>query len=132
MGWAPGMLEFTAPDGSVALIDPATVIRIRRSLSGEHADAKTRVDWGIMSLVTEKPEDVAASVGETLMSLVAVTGGSGTTIWVNAKRVAGPFPPIPSMARYGYRSSITLLGYRQHLVETQEDVRERLENARRA
>ncbi|MCW2306461.1 hypothetical protein [Rhodobium gokarnense] len=124
------MLRFTAPDGSAAEIDPLAVIRIRRTLQGEHAAANCRIDWGIMNLVTEAPNDVAAKVGETLTSLVVVTGGGNTPIWVNAKRVAGPYPPIPSMAPYGYRSSITLLGYRQHLVETQADVRRLLETAR--
>ena len=124
------MLRFTAPDGSAAEVDPVAVIRIRRTLRGEHADANCRIDWGVMSLVREAPDDVAAEVGETLTSLVAVTGGADTRIWVNAKRVSGPYPPIPSMAPYGYRSSITLLGYRQHLVETQAEVRRLLEAAR--
>jgi len=117
------MLEFTSTSGVSIELDPALVIRIRRALTSEDRDANCRIDWGIMYLVTESVEDVVAAVRPELPSLVALTGGADTTIWVDARKVAGPFPPVPSRERYGYRSSIKLLGYRQYLRESMDETR---------
>lgn len=71
-------------------------------------------------------------VRPTLQSLIGLTGGSDVTIWVDAKKVAGPFPPVPHMVPYGYRSSLKLMGYRQHLKESEAQVAAMLEEARSA
>lgn len=117
------MLTFTAPNGSEVEIDPRSVIRIRKTLYGEHEDANCRIDWERMNLVRETVDEVVGLVQPALPTLVKLTGGSNTAYWVNAKAVKGPFEPQREMVKFGYRSSITIMGYRQHLIETQDEVR---------
>jgi hypothetical protein len=123
------MVQFTAPDGSKVTIDPSRVIRIRPTAYGENADAKTRIDWTIMSLVKEPIDDVVPRIKATLKSLAVLSGLDGRKIWFEAKQAVGPLPVTPSQKNSGFNSSIKLMGYRQYVTETPEEVRSVIKNA---
>jgi hypothetical protein len=124
------MAEFTATDGSKVRIDPAQIVRIRKTIYGENTDAMTRVDWVQMNLILEDLDTVINVVRPVLTTLIAITGGPSATIWVNATRIAGPFKALPTMIPYGYRSSIILMGYRQHAKETEGELRDMIQKAK--
>ena len=121
------MLTFTAPDGSLVTVDGARVVRARRTVAGEHSgeneDARTRIDWAIMSLVKEPIDEVATLVGGELPSFTALTGRDGSKIWFNAKKAVGPLPLTPHQEEGGVRSSIRIMNYRQYVTETPDEVR---------
>ena len=121
------MLSFTAPNGSAVTVDGSLVVRARRTVSGEYGDengdARTRIDWAVMSLVTEPIDEVAAAVKGELPSFTALTGRDGTKIWFDAKRAVGPLPVTPHQAEGGIRSSIKLMSYRQYVTESEDEVR---------
>ena len=118
------MPVFTAPDGSQVIINSATVVRVRKTLHGEADDANSRIDSTRLNLVREQPADAAAAIAAELPSLVQLTGGQNTPIWVNANKVEGPFPPRAERIEDGYRSHIVVLNRLQHVMESEEEVRE--------
>jgi hypothetical protein len=117
------MIKLSASDGSEASIDGKFVQRIRQTVSGEDPDAQTRIDWAIMSLVKESPDQVARLVKEELPSLAALTALEGRRVWFNAKLAVGPLPVTPTQKKSGFRSSIKIMGYRQYVIETPDEVR---------
>ena len=127
------MLTFTAPDGSLVTVDGARVIRARRTVAGEHSgengDARTRIDWVIMSLVKEPIDQVASSIKAELPSFTALTTKDGSRIWFNAKQAVGPLPITPHQEEGGVRSSIKIMNYRQYVTETHNEVREVIRTA---
>jgi len=115
--------DFTAPDGSKVAIDGKLVVRIRPTVSGENAGARTRIDWAIMSLVKEPVEQVVPLVETELPSLAGLTALEGKKFWFNAKQAVGPLPITTSQNQSGFRSSIKIMGYRQYVIETPDEVR---------
>ena len=123
------MITLTAPDDSQVTIDGRLVARARRTVSGENADARTRVDWAIMSLVKEPLDDVAARVKAELPSFTALTSRDGSRIWFNAKAAVGPLAITASQRTGGVKSSIKIMNYRQYVTETPAEVRQVLADA---
>ena len=123
------MVQFTAPDGSKVTIDPSKVIRIRPTVYGENADARTRIDWAIMSLVKESIDDVVPLIKATLKSLAVLSSLDGRKIWFEAKQAVGPLPVTPTQKNYGFNSSIKIMGYRQYVTETPDQVRDVIKSA---
>ena len=117
------MIKLKAPDGSKVSIDGKLVQRIRRTVSGENADAQTRIDWAIMSLVKEPVDQVVPLVKGELPSLAVLTALEDRKVWFNAKQAVGPLPIRPSQEQAGFKSSIKIMGYRQYVIETPSDVR---------
>ena len=118
------MITLTAPDDSQITIDGRLVARARRTVSGENSDAKTRVDWAIMSLVKEPLDDVVARVKTELPSFTALTSRDGSRIWFNAKTAVGPLPITASQRTGGVKSSVKIMNYRQYVTETPAEVRQ--------
>ncbi|WP_316176323.1 hypothetical protein [Bradyrhizobium sp. SZCCHNRI1073] len=127
------MVTLTAPDGSRVEINAADVIRARRTVSGERDDengnAQTRIDWAITQLVVERIDEVAPVIKQALPSFTCLTTTDGSKIWFDALKVSGPLPVTPSQKQNGVRSSIRLMGYRQYVTETPEEVRAVLRQA---
>jgi hypothetical protein len=127
------MAKFTAPDGSSLTVDGTRVIRARRTIAGErgdeNGDARTRIDWAIMSLLLEPVDQVAALVKAELPSFTALTSRDGSKIWFNAKAAVGPLPLTPNREVGNVRSSIKIMNYRQYVTETPDEVRAVLEAA---
>lgn len=127
------MIKLTAPDGSTVKIDAASVVRARRTISGErggdNGNAQTRVDWAIMQLVVEPIEKVAAIIQADLASFTNLTTTDGSKIWFDAKKAAGPIPITPSQRQGGVKSSIKIMGYRQFVTETPSKVHDVIEAA---
>ena len=127
------MLTLTAPDGSPITVDGTLVVRARRTVVGEHhgenSEARTRIDWAIMSLVKEPIEQAAALVKAELPSFTALTAQDGSRIWFNAKKAVGPLPITPNQREGGARSSIKIMNYRQYVTETPDQVREVIRTA---
>jgi hypothetical protein len=118
------MLTFTAPDDSKVTIDPVRVVRARRTVSGENRDgANTRIDWVEVQFVQEPIEDVAAQIKNAVQEFTAVTSKDGSRIWFNAKQAVGPLTITPSQAVDGVRSSLKIMGYKQFVTETPDEVR---------
>ncbi len=105
------MIKLSAPDGSEVSIDGKLVQRIRQIVSGEDPDAKTRIDWAIMSLVKESPDEVARLVKKELPSLAVLAALEGWKVWFNAKQAVGPLPITPSQKQSGFKSSIKIMNY---------------------
>jgi hypothetical protein len=122
------MIEFTAPDGSKVSVDGKRVVRARRTLDGErgneNADAQSRIDWVEMQLVKEPIDAVSARIKAELPEFTALTTKDRSRIWFNAKKVVGPLRITDQQRNNGYRSSIKLMGYRQYVIETPDQVRE--------
>jgi hypothetical protein len=123
------MAQFTAPDGSKVTVDPSRVIRIRQTVYGESTDAKTRIDWAVMSLVTEPLDDVVRLIKAKLTSPAALSTLDGRKIWFEAKQAVGPLLVTPTQKNSGFNSSIKIMGYRQYLTETPDEVRFVIKNA---
>jgi hypothetical protein len=117
------MIKLTAPDGSRVSIDGKSVQRVRATLTDEGANARTRIDWAIMSLVKEAPGQVVPLVKAELPSLAVLTALQGKKVWFDAKQAVGPLPITPSQKQSGFASSIKIMGYRQYVVETPDQVR---------
>jgi hypothetical protein len=117
------MAKFTAPNDRKVTIDETRVIRIRATVYGENALAQTRVDWAVMSLVKEPPEEVVPVIKAKLKSLAVLSALQGRKVWFDAKQAVGPLPITPSQEDSGFRSSIKIMGYRQYVTETPAQVR---------
>jgi hypothetical protein len=117
------MIKLTAPDDSKVTIDGKRVLRIRPTVSGESDDARTRIDWAIMSLVKEPVDKVVPLVKGELPSLATLTALPGRKLWFDANQAVGPLPITPTQQASGFRSSIKIMGYRQYVVETAAEVR---------
>src|SRR5262245_28497663 len=117
------VIELTAPDGSRITIDGKLVQRLRETFSGGNADANTRVDWAIMSLVQEPIEEAVSLVKAELPSLAVLSALNGRKVWFNAKQAVGPLPITRSQIDSGFKSSIKIMGYRQYVTETPNEVR---------
>jgi hypothetical protein len=123
------MITLTAPDGSRVKIDGKRVLRARRTISGESSSASTRVDWVIMNLVQEPIDKVAPLIRKELKSFTSLTSRDGSKIWFDATKAVGPLPLTPSQNDGVVKSSIKLMGYRQFVTETPEQVRSILKKA---
>jgi hypothetical protein len=121
------MINLTAPDDSRIAVDGQRVVRARRTVSGEYGeeieDAKTRIDWTMMSLVKEPVDDVAFLIRRELPSFTALTARDGSRIWFDAKQAVGPLPITRSQRTGGVKSSIKIMNYRQYVTETPDEVR---------
>ena len=91
------MISLTGPDGSKVTIDPKLVVRARRTLSGENPDARTRVDWAMISLVQEPIERVGPLLQAANAAFAALTASDGSKIWFNVLQAVGPLPFSPSL-----------------------------------
>ncbi|MEO0819365.1 MAG: hypothetical protein AAF074_02970 [Pseudomonadota bacterium] len=116
------MVDFTDPSGGKVTIDAQKVIRARRALSSENPSAGSRIDHGVMQLVREPIDAVAAAIAAENAAFTKVTTRDGSAVWFDARKVKGPLRISPGMSAYGYRSSLTLMGYRQHVTETHQEV----------
>jgi hypothetical protein len=76
-----------------------------------------------MSLVKESIEEVAARVQTELPSFTALTTKDGSRIWFDARQAVGPLPITAGQRKRGANSSIKIMGYRQYVTETAEQVR---------
>jgi hypothetical protein len=127
------MIKLTAPDGTKVDVDPGRVLRARRTIRGERENenegAQSRVDWAITSLVREPLDEVAARVRARVPSFTALTTRDGSAIWFDAKQAVGPLPLVPSQSGEGVRSSIKIMGYRQYVTETPNQVRDVIRRA---
>jgi len=121
------LITLTAPNDTAVTIDGRRVVRARRTVAGErggaNGDARTRIDWVVMQLVTEPIDLVAPLIKSELPSFTALTARDGSKIWFDAKKVVGPLPITANQQNAGYRSSIKLMGYRQYVTETPDQVR---------
>src|SRR5215471_6378627 len=121
------MINLTAPDGSAITINPKLVVRARRTVYGEsgaeNPEANTRVDWAETSYVQEPIDRVAELVHGELASFTALTGRDGTRIWFNALQAVGPLALTPSQKVDGINSAIKIMGYRQYVTESPNEVR---------
>ena len=123
------MTKFTNLDGSKIDVESKYVARVRRALSHEDSLAKTRIDWGMMSLVKEEVEDVVRVISAELPTLIGVAVGQDDISYFNARKIPPVLPPISNMEPYGYRSSFKIMGYRQHSREDMDGLRKRVEDA---
>lgn len=117
------MLEFTAPDGSTVRIDPAHVVRARRTLSIEGDRSGSRIDWVTMQLVSEPINNVAPAIRAQLESFTHLTARDGSSIWFDAKKVKGPVALTPRQLDGAVQSAIILMRYRQYVTESPAEVR---------
>lgn len=127
------MVTLTAPDGTGVNIDAAEVIRARRTVSGErggdNGNARTRIDWAITQLVPEPIEEVAPAIKAALPSFTCLTTTDGSKIWFDALKVSGPLPITAGQKQNSVRSSIKIMGYRQFVTETPQEVRTVIQEA---
>ncbi|WGD51219.1 hypothetical protein QA641_37980 [Bradyrhizobium sp. CB1650] len=109
------------------------VIRARRTISGErggdNGEAKTRIDWADTQLVLEPIDEVAPIIKAALPSFTCLTTTDGSKIWFDALKASGPLPVTAGQKQNGIRSSIKLMGYRQFVTETPQEVRAVLQQA---
>jgi len=117
------MIKLTAPDGSAVEIDGRLVQRLRQTVSGENSQAKTRIDWVVISFVKEQVDQAARLVKAELPSLAVLTALEDRKVWFDGKQAIGPLPITPSQQNSGFKSSIKIMGYRQYVVETPAEVR---------
>jgi len=127
------MAAFTRPDGLKVQIKATDVIRARRVIYGEtkNKDVKSRIDWGQMQLVMEPIEEVSSRIKTELEAakkhvFMCLHSRDGTPIWFNATKAVGPMPLIPMRQDGVVHSAIKLMGYRQYVTETPEQVRKLL------
>ncbi|MCP4317977.1 MAG: hypothetical protein GY789_18630 [Hyphomicrobiales bacterium] len=118
------MPVFTAPDGSPVAIDTEAVVRISRTVRSDLDGASCRIDWSRTDLVRESVPEVLELLVYELSSLVRLTATSNNPIWVNAKKVDGPFPPKPDVAQEGFGCHIVVSGEVQYVVEDENKVRQ--------
>ena len=125
------MITLTKPDGAPINIDPALVLRVRRTIAGERQEkkARTRIDWVDMQLVQEPIDEVAPLIKAVLSTFTVVTSRDGSPIWFNGKEAVGPLPLTLIQDDGIIRSAIKLMGYRQYVTETPDEVRTILGNA---
>lgn len=119
------MITFTAPDNSSVKIDGSLVVRARRAVYGESISegAQTRIDWAYMQLVKEPLSEVVIAIKAELPTFDFLTGRDGSQIWFNARKAVGPMPLTDNQRIGGARSAIKIMGYRQYVTETEEEVR---------
>jgi hypothetical protein len=121
------MIRLTAPNGASVAIDGKLVLRVRRTVAsesgGEFRNAKTRIDWAVMQLVNEAPDEVAALIKAELPSLTALTSRDGSRIWFNAKQAVGPLPVTPTQIADGANSCVKIVNHWQFVMEMPEEVR---------
>ena len=119
------MITLTKPDGAPVDIDGTLVFRARRAIAGERKEekARTRIDWVDMQLVREPIDDVAPLIRAELPTFTVVTSRDGSPIWFDGREAVGPFPLTPSQDEGIVRSAIKLMGYRQYVTETPDEVR---------
>lgn len=120
------MLTFTGLDGNPVSIREESVERARRAISGESLNlgARTRIDWIDMQLVKEPIEDIAEAIRAAVgTDFTHVTSKDGSKIWFTGPGAAGPISLTPSQKFGGVRSAIKLMGYRQYVTETPDEVR---------
>jgi hypothetical protein len=120
------MLTFTALDGNPVNIREDLVVRARRAIHGESIQlgAQTRIDWAVMQLVREPIQQVAAAIHAAIGDdFTHVTSKDKSEIWFAGPEATGPLPLVPSQAVGGVRSAIKLMGYRQYVTETPDEVR---------
>jgi hypothetical protein len=121
------MLVLTALDGTPVKIDPKLVNRARRAVSGERTGlgARTRIDGAQVQLVKEPIAEVAAALSEKLgAEFTHVTSRDGSRIWFRGAVAEGPLSLTPSeTAIDGVQSSLRIMGYRQYVAETPDEVR---------
>jgi hypothetical protein len=117
------MINLTGPDGSRVAIDGSLVVRARRTVTGENPAAKTRIDWPDMQLVKEPIDEVGPLIRTELVTFTTVTARDGSKIWFNGKLAAGPISLTPDQLDGVVRSAIRLMGYRQYVCETPDEVR---------
>lgn len=123
------MITLTNQVGKKLKIDEKLIIRARRTVYGESKKAKTRIDWAIKNFVLEPIDKVADLIAKKKNSFVFLTARDGDKIWFDAKKVVGPLPITESQMRFGYKSSIKLMNYRQYVVETEAQVRKTIKDA---
>ncbi|WP_050385881.1 hypothetical protein [Bradyrhizobium pachyrhizi] len=127
------MVTLTATDGSRVDIDAAEVVRARRTISGErggdNGNAQTRVDWSITQLVLETIDEVAPVIKAALPSFTCLTTTDGSKIWFDALKASGPLPITTGQKQNGVNSSIKIMGYRQYVTETPQEVRTVIQQA---
>ena len=58
-----------------------------------------------------------------MATFTAVTARDGSKIWFNGKLAAGPIGLTPDLLDGVVRSAIRLMGYRQYVTETPQEVR---------
>jgi hypothetical protein len=119
------VFRITSPEGILTDVDGRLVVRARRAISGEQLSegARTRIDWHQMNLAQEPLDHVVAAVRAELATFVAVTSSDGSKIWINAAKATGPVPLTPSQMQGGVRSSLKIMGYRQFVTETPDEIR---------
>jgi hypothetical protein len=117
------MINLTAPDGSNVAVDGTLVVRARRTVRGEAVGAKTRIDWPDMQFVQEGIEVVAPRIAAELSTFTSLTSRDGSQIWFNGKVATGPIRLLPSEQDGVVNSSIKLMGYRQYVTESSDQVR---------
>jgi len=116
------MATFTRTDGATLNIPGNTVKRIRRTVNGEDSVANTRIDAAVTSYVLESVGEVAQSVQNENTNFTHLNSKDGSAIWFDATKAMGPLEITEQMRSYGYNSSINLMNYRQHVVQTHEEV----------
>ena len=119
------MIALTTRDGGTVNVSGHLVKRARRAIDGEDlkGGVRTRIDWVEMLLVREPIEEVAIAVQRELPTFTCVTSRDGSKIWFNGKLAAGPLALTPGQDYGVVRSAIKLLGYRQFVTETPDEVR---------
>jgi hypothetical protein len=123
------MITLTAPDGSKVTIDGKLVVRARRTVSGENSAGGTRIDWPDMQLVKEPIDHVGPLIKAELATFTSVTSRDGSRIWFDGKIAAGPVRLTPNQLDGIVKSAIKLMGYRQYVIETPDQVRAILSTA---
>lgn len=123
------MSTYTRTDGTSLNIPGNTVKRVRRTVHGEDSAANTRIDAAVTSYVIESVSEVAQSVQMENENFTHLNSRDGSEIWFDATKAVGPLEITPTMQEYDYNSSITLMGYRQYVVQTHEKVIDVLSDA---
>ncbi|MEL6233498.1 MAG: hypothetical protein AAFR46_03745 [Pseudomonadota bacterium] len=119
------MASFQTKDGETVSIDLSAVIRVRAAISSEKP-AKTRVDWGIVSLLMNDLQFVVDEVRKEKPSVIGISVGRDKKTYFDAKGIKAVFPALPHMEEFGYRSSFKILGYRQHTKHSVEELKSML------
>lgn len=130
------MLTFTRKDGKKFTVNPAAILRIRKTIDADQPAFKkalpgnTRIDVpNIDYYATETLDEVIAIVKPVLPTLTEFRSRSNVPIWINAKEANGPFPVSQSEIRDGMHSRLKAGSLNQMLGNTHQEVRDAIEKA---
>jgi hypothetical protein len=122
------MITLTADDGASFEIDGESVMRIRRTVSGEANIAKTRLDWVTLKFAREEPAAVANLVQAENPKLAQLPSPDGSPIWFDCRLAKGPVWFDRNGAKPLTKSAFELANKIQYVSASPEEVQTTLKN----